>query len=173
MERRRVLASLGAVAGSGLAGCLDGPFGRGGSDGTTESPGLRLESVAAGDSPGGPVRVVPANSVVVLDFFATWCAPCKPQLDELATVADDAPADVAFRSITSESNRDAVASFWRNHGGPWPVLLDPEMTAGRKYEVSGLPTTVVLDDAGQVQWRHSGLARAGPIQDAIGRANDR
>lgn len=171
MERRRVLASAGALGSGALAGCLEGAIrGIGGeddADGTAALQTLALESLDVGASPGGEVQVAPPGRAVVLDFFATWCVPCKPQLDELARVADEVGDDVAFRSITSETDRDAIASFWRNHGGPWPVLLDPDVEATEAIGVEGLPTTVLIDREGTVQWRHGGLARADTVRAAL------
>lgn len=176
MKRRRLLASAGAFGSVALAGCLEDAVpgvGDGGpSEERTTLQELELESLAVGASPGGPVRVAPPGSVVLLDFFATWCAPCKPQLDELARVSDAVGDAVAIRSITSETNRDAVASFWREHGGSWPVLLDPDVVATTAIGVEGLPTTVVVDETGTVAWRHAGLVTAGKVRDAIDAARE-
>jgi thiol-disulfide isomerase/thioredoxin len=174
MNRRRLLATVGTLGTGAVAGCLGGAFrtGGGGSDGggggeTTPTSPIELESLGTDVSSGGSVQVTPGGTTVVLDFFATWCGPCKPQLDELATVQDAVGDEVAFRSITSETDRESIRSFWRQHGGAWPVLLDPDLTAARKYGVEGLPTTVVVDGDGRVQWRHTGLAGAGTVRSAV------
>ena len=163
-SRRSVLRAGGLGLATGLAGCLGSLRPAGGT-----SSDLALESLDVGGSPGGEVVVQPAGSPVVLDFFATWCAPCKPQMDELRAVRERFP-DLPMRSITTESDHGAVRSFWREYDGTWPVLLDPELAASSTYDPRGFPTAFVFDADGERVWTHTGLARSQDIVAAIERA---
>jgi len=168
--RRRLLAGLAAAAGGAAAGCLgtldsgDGGGGRD-ADGDTGSDGhdgRTVDTLAVGGSPGETVPVAPAR-VTLLDFFATWCAPCKPQMANLRQV-DRAFPEVHMLSVTNESDGDAVRSFWREYDGTWPVALDPQLELSSAYRAGRVPTMVVLDADGTERWRHSGLAATDTIR---------
>jgi len=164
MNRRELLASTVAAASVGAAGCLGnvGSPGGSGGDATETADVIRLESLDVGGSPGGEVPVREPGSVTLLDFFATWCAPCKPQMEGLRTIHERFPGVHAV-SITSENDRAAVRQFWVDYEGTWPVALDPDLRATEAFDATRVPTLLVLDPEGTETWRHVGLAATDSI----------
>jgi len=160
--RRAFLAGVGASV--SLAGCVN-PL----SGGSSAPSGMTLETLAVGGSPGGELAVAPSGEAVLLDFFATWCGPCKPQMGHLGTVREEFP-DLHMLSITWESDASAVRSFWRRHDGTWPVAMDSQAKTSQEFGVSGVPTLIVFDPDGREVWRHTGLAATDSIRDRVERA---
>jgi thiol-disulfide isomerase/thioredoxin len=132
------------------------------SDGGGSNPNgpIRLPSVEAPGSPGGEVPVREPGTTSVVEFFATWCGPCKPQMAELRELrASFGPDELHLVSVTQEARPEKVRQFWERYDGTWPVLVDEALVATDAYDVGGLPTTFVVDAEGAVAWRHVG----GPI----------
>ncbi len=95
---------------------------------------------------------------LLLNLWATWCAPCiaeLPKLDTLAAVKGDALQVVTVSEDLTGG--DKVSSFLSSRGyahlSPW---LDPDNAASTSYQVSTLPTTIYYDAAGHEVWRYSG-----------------
>jgi len=179
--RRAVLERSAAVAvGLATAGSLAGCSGRGGTaasgtddesdnGGETATPtptGLQLETLDVGGSPGEGMVVKPAGEPALLDFFATWCAPCKPQMEELRTVQSQHP-DLHMMSMSQENDADLIRDFWVEYEGTWPVAQDTQLKAFQEYDVTRIPTMIVLDAEGSEVWRHSGLSPAEDIVEQI------
>jgi thiol-disulfide isomerase/thioredoxin len=175
MKRRRYLATLGAGSLGGLAGCVslggepDGSGSEPGGERTSDRATLRALDV--GGASGGPIPVLPAEPTL-LDFWATWCAPCKPQMAELRAVNESFPG-AHILSITNEADTGAVREFWAEYEGTWAVAQDTDLRTNERFGVTRMPTLLVFDADGAEVWRHVGLAAADTIAAKLREAGAR
>jgi thiol-disulfide isomerase/thioredoxin len=99
------------------------------------------------------------GKVVLVNFWATWCEPCKSEMPALQQLADglrDQP--FIMYSIDLQEDAESITAFQRQYGLNLYVLLDEDGTATRTYGVRGLPATFVIDKAGTVR-----VQRLGPL----------
>lgn len=99
------------------------------------------------------------GQVVVLDFWASWCPPCREQLERLASLEKEVPGVVVL-AVNVDTRRDKVDRYVRHAQMPRRVLLDPKGTVATKYGVQGMPWTVLVDPQGQVVSARGGWGAA-------------
>ncbi len=91
---------------------------------------------------------------LVLLFWATWCTPCKKELDEQKELFNSLAAEGVHVLLISEDNQKSMAKvkpFVESKGYTWPALHDPDGEVLKRYGGINLPYTVVLDADGNVQ----------------------
>ncbi len=93
---------------------------------------------------------------VVLNFWATWCPPCRAEMPTIQARAEEWGDALLVVGIEVGEPPNEVQSFVDSFGLTFPVVLDRNGNVSRRYLVQGLPTTVVLDADGVVQARHVG-----------------
>ena len=98
------------------------------------------------------------GDVVLLNFWATWCAPCRTEMPLLES-AFESFRDQGFvvLGIDFDESAELVAAFGEELGLSFPLLLDPGGKIQHLYKVRGYPTTVVLDREGRIQAYHIGV----------------
>jgi len=112
---------------------------------------------------GGRVELAQhrGREVVILDFWATWCGPCRVGLPMVAEVVEEfADQGVVFYAVNIRESVDRIQPFLDSLGVPMKVALDTDGTMARDYRASGIPRTVVVDKEGIVQAVHAGVSPA-------------
>lgn len=92
------------------------------------------------------------GSVVLLNFWATWCPPCQremPSLERLRVRMAGRPLEIV--AISSAETPDAVNAYLSKMKLGFPILLDGDGSNTRRWKVFALPTTFVLDAEGRVR----------------------
>lgn len=99
---------------------------------------------------------------VLVNFWATWCPPCRAELPELQQTWRAHQSCLAVVGITEDSaNAEEVRAFARERGLDYPILLD-DGSAGRAYGVTTIPRSVLIDAEGRVMGTFVGpVTRAG------------
>lgn len=89
------------------------------------------------------------NEVLVLNFWASWCAPCRSEQSFLSEVARNTTEDgVQFIGINTRDNRSSALDFQTTRAVPYPSIYDTASRVGlslRGLPLSGLPSTLILD----------------------------
>ncbi len=102
------------------------------------------------------------GNIVILDFWATWCGPCRqglPILDEIARQYKD--KGVRIYAINCNESPAEVRQFVTSTQLKLPVALDPGKTVGNRYSANAIPETIIIDRNGIVRSVHIGLRQDG------------
>ena len=119
------------------------------------APAFTLELL---DGPGQLSLVDYQGKVVILNFWASWCVPCKQENPALAAVWERyrASADFVMIGIVYQDSVDAARDYTHRMGNAWPSVLDPDGRTAFAYGVFGSPETFFITPDGQVAGRHVG-----------------
>ncbi len=159
-RRRRVvlIVVIGFVLALVVAGLVAGESSQSGSTLTIRSSGVarqfRLPSlrdtsteISLSDFRGRPV---------VINFWASWCVPCRKEMPALQAAYRKMKGRIAFVGIDHQDTRDDGLTFVRQTGVHYPIAFDSDGTTARAYGLFGVPTTVFIDAKGREVERYLG-----------------
>jgi len=98
-----------------------------------------------------------AGNVVLINFWASWCGPCReemPLLNDLHKKYE--PLGFTVLGVNVEEDAKNARGFLKNFPVDFPVVLDNKNQVSKKYNVIAMPTTVVVDRDGNMRFLHKG-----------------
>ena len=110
---------------------------------------------------------------VVVNFFATWCVPCREEHPSLVEFSERhaRAGDAAVLGIVYADDVAAVRAFRADEGGEWPMLVDPDGRLAIEYGVAGVPESFLIDPDGTVATKIVGGVRLDALEEILANAN--
>lgn len=100
---------------------------------------------------GFNLRTEAERQPLVLDFWATWCGPCREELPHLVTLSKKYAGRVAFYGVNSSDTPANIATFNRQEKITFPTLSDSGHKVAAQYGVEAIPLLIVIDTHGKVR----------------------
>jgi len=159
--------SVAAFAAVGLwlsrLNCLAGQTGS--PDSMKSAPGWQLQDLS-----GKTVRSADfKGKVVILDFWATWCPPCRAEIPGFIELQKKYQAQgLAIVGVSvDQASTDSIRSFVQKQGLNYPVVQSDEKIEAAYGGIEGLPTTFIIDWAGHIVKRHLGFTDQAEFEKEI------
>jgi cytochrome c biogenesis protein CcmG, thiol:disulfide interchange protein DsbE len=126
--------------------------GRAGASAGKQAAAFSVESLN-----GNGTMTVQSGKVMIVDFWATWCEPCKksfPKLQELYSKYKASGLEIA--AISEDEDSTGIVEFAKAHGAKFPVGWDSDKSVATKYSPGSMPTSFLIDRNGVVRFIHTG-----------------
>ena len=131
------------------------------------APPFDLPVIHGGD-PGNRISLdAYRGKIVLLDFWATWCRPCRAQIPIIEGLARDyANQGVSVIGINTDDEEQRAAAFAKQESLSYPIVYDSGAVF-HEYRGTGLPTLVIIDAAGNVATIRAGVSRRAELDEII------
>ncbi len=157
---------VGALAlGLLSAACAPGSGGGGGGSGASHAvsdhpligapaPDFELQSF---DGKSEVALAASSGKVTIVDFWATWCEPCRASFPAYQELLDDFGGKLEVIGISVDEEPSGIAAFKSTTGVKFPIAWDEGQGVAKSYQPPTMPTSFVVDKNGVVRFVHAGF----------------
>jgi thiol-disulfide isomerase/thioredoxin len=97
------------------------------------------------------------GKVIFLNFWATWCGPCRAEVEEIDALHQSLKdEEFMIMALSIQEDKKKVSKFMQSNKVNFPVYLDSDGTVAAQYAVTGIPTTYIIDPDGKIVGRAIG-----------------
>jgi cytochrome c biogenesis protein CcmG, thiol:disulfide interchange protein DsbE len=104
---------------------------------------------------------------VVLNFWASWCGPCRMEMPAFDNVSRKYAGRAAILGINQAESAETIERFGLSTGVSYPLLVDEDWTVNRQYGVTNLPTTIFVDGDGVIREVFVGTMNQAVLEDKL------
>jgi thiol-disulfide isomerase/thioredoxin len=147
-----VLAGTGACGGSSKPAMSPSGEGGGAPEIGKPAPELSIETLNG----KGTISLSSLNGkVAIVDFWATWCAPCKQSFPKFEELAKKHAGNVEIVAVSCDESKDGVLDWANQQGATFAIGWDEGHTLAKRWAVDTMPTTFIIDASGTVRHIHA------------------
>jgi cytochrome c biogenesis protein CcmG/thiol:disulfide interchange protein DsbE len=160
----RHLAAVVACASLSLAACTDAtsPNDVDNKIVGNPAPAFTLDSVTV---PGSVSMSSLAGQVVIVDFWGTFCEPCKKSFPKLQSLyAKYKSSGLALVGISEDDDKEGIAAFGSSYGAKFPLVWDKGNSVAGRWNPGSMPATFIVDRKGIVRFFHRGYREGEEVE---------
>ncbi|MFB3739187.1 MAG: TlpA family protein disulfide reductase [Candidatus Velamenicoccus archaeovorus] len=161
-----VLVSLALVSATGCTGDVQDAVGTAVVEVSGAMPTLSGTTLQGSELSPADYR----GRVVVVNFWATWCGPCRREQPVLSAAQEEAgPDGPVFLGVNYRDDPAAARAYLEEFDVAYPSMPDRSGALAYRFGVPGLPSTIFVDAAGRMRYRVVGALTASELSDLLGR----
>jgi cytochrome c biogenesis protein CcmG, thiol:disulfide interchange protein DsbE len=154
-----------------ITGMIIGGAWNGGAPRAQAEPGVTVGKTMPSFSLNGPdgqfVQVGASGKPYVLNFWASWCPPCRDEFPDMNQFASEHSGSIQFYAINLGESAATATGFLQANGYTVAVLLDQNGTVAETFRVRSIPTTIVVDSQGVIRFRKTGGVSIAELETVI------
>lgn len=97
------------------------------------------------------------GKVVYLDFWASWCGPCKESFPWLNAMTKKYPKNLVVIAVNLDKDKTEADTFLKKYPADFKVIFNPDGNLAESHKVKGMPYSIIIDKQGEKKFSHIGF----------------